>query len=463
MKMPRFSDIPLVLKIGVAPGFALVMLVLLSAGVLRAQYREVMVLDGVVRYDNVRSRLEVDSKRITAANGALYEILAKQANGGSPEESQKALASVLHDVDAVQADLATLRPDLPQGELAAFDHTRAELQLYRGAIQVLGAMLSVDFSTAADFIQPYERNYTRITRPLETVSKHINVESAAIAGRSRREADTIVRFTVIFVAATCGAVLLVAAAVILAVRRTVAAISRVTESLAAGHIDLDLDALKRNDEFGAIIRSLVVFQENQRRIITMRAERKDLEARQHEALRKVQCLAENDELTGLLNRRAMVPLLQRALQARAVRRAGESLPTQLPLCLAILDIDHFKAINDEYGHLAGDEVLRVFAQVCTAGLRSGDVLARWGGEEFVLMLPDSTIGRAVQCIERLRAVMAETPFDRIKPGLRVTFSAGVTLVQLHDTMESAIARADNAMYGAKHAGRDRVVVAELAA
>jgi diguanylate cyclase len=107
--------------------------------------------------------------------------------------------------------------------------------------------------------------------------------------------------------------------------------------------------------------------------------------------------------------------------------------------------------------------LRVFAQVCTAGLRSGDVLARWGGEEFVLMLPDSTIGRAVQCIERLRAVMAETPFDRIKPGLRVTFSAGVTLVQLHDTMESAIARADNAMYGAKHAGRDRVVVAELAA
>jgi methyl-accepting chemotaxis protein len=312
MKMPRFSDIPLVLKIGVAPGFALVMLVLLSAGVLRAQYREVMVLDGVVRYDNVRSRLEVDSKRITAANGALYEILAKQANGGSPEESQKALASVLHDVDAVQADLATLRPDLPQGELAAFDHTRAELQLYRGAIQVLGAMLSVDFSTAADFIQPYERNYTRITRPLETVSKHINVESAAIAGRSRREADTIVRFTVIFVAATCGAVLLVAAAVILAVRRTVAAISRVTESLAAGHIDLDLDALKRNDEFGAIIRSLVVFQENQRRIITMRAERKDLEARQHEALRKVQCLAENDELTGLLNRRAMVPLLQRA-------------------------------------------------------------------------------------------------------------------------------------------------------
>src|ERR1700733_517431 len=108
MKMPRFSDIPLVLKIGVAPGFALVMLVLLSAGVLRTQYREVMVLDGVVRYDNVRSRLEVDSKRITAANGALYEILAKQANGGSPEESQKALASVLHDVDAVQADLATL-------------------------------------------------------------------------------------------------------------------------------------------------------------------------------------------------------------------------------------------------------------------------------------------------------------------------------------------------------------------
>jgi diguanylate cyclase (GGDEF)-like protein len=450
--LPRFADVPLIVKIGVAPCFALLMLLLLAGAALWTQQRQLALLGDVVRCDDARSRLEMDAKTISAANGALYEILAKQAAGGSAAASQASLRKVLAQVDAARADLRGLTPYLPPGAQGQFAGALRDLDNYRGAIQMLGSMLGVDFATVADFIQPYEANYTGISTPLEQLSQSLNRQSAAMAQSSRHEAAMLADAVIALAAGTLLIVGIVVGAVIFAVRRTVREISTATQRLAAGRHDFDLGPLHRRDEFGAIVKSLEVFEENQRRIAALRAEQKVMETRQ----REVRALAERDELTGLLNRRAMTPLVEHEIAACL------SAPEHRPACLAMLDLDHFKAVNDDFGHPAGDEVLCIIAKACAAMLRNGDVLARWGGEEFLLMLPNTTLETAGQCLERLRENLARTAFDSVGPGLQITVSAGVAQILPRDTPQAAIARADQALYRAKNTGRDRVVLAPLA-
>ena len=148
--------------------------------------------------------------------------------------------------------------------------------------------------------------------------------------------------------------------------------------------------------------------------------------------------AHRDELTNLANRRAWDELITRELtSARRNRR---------PLTVAVLDLDHFKRFNDRYGHLAGDDLLRDAATAWSHALRDPDVLARWGGEEFVVLLPDTRAPEAVTVIERLQ---------KVTPGGQ-SFSAGVASLLDSDTAESLVAAADTAMYQAKAAGRHRV-------
>lgn len=179
----------------------------------------------------------------------------------------------------------------------------------------------------------------------------------------------------------------------------------------------------------------------------LRRQKKELEA----SLEQIQLLATQDELTGLVNRRHMTQLL-RAEQARQ-QRTGQL------MSVVLLDLDLFKSINDTFGHQAGDTVLRTFAQSVLPGLRSADVLARWGGEEFLLMLPDTSPSEALQCVERMRTVLAEVPFDAIDPGLRLTFSAGLAACQPGESIESVLELADQALYRAKQAGRNRTILA----
>ena len=169
-----------------------------------------------------------------------------------------------------------------------------------------------------------------------------------------------------------------------------------------------------------------------------------------DALAVNQELATRDPLTGLLNRRAMVELLARE-HARAERGHGT-------VSIALLDIDWFKKINDSWGHGAGDEVLRRFASLAQARLRTADALARWGGEEFLLMLPDTSLNISTTVLERLRGAIAAGGFDAIAPGLTVTFSAGLVELARGESQEAAIDRADRALYLAKQGGRNRVEV-----
>jgi diguanylate cyclase (GGDEF)-like protein len=159
-------------------------------------------------------------------------------------------------------------------------------------------------------------------------------------------------------------------------------------------------------------------------------------------------LATTDPLTGVANRRHFVEQGSRLL-ARA-SRDGE------PASLALLDIDRFKQVNDTHGHAAGDQVLRQISRLCAELSRPGDLLARWGGEEFILLLPRTDLAAAFAVAERLRAAVAALAIEGGGgPPLRVTASFGVAQARAPELDELA-RRADRALYRAKRRGRDRV-------
>ena len=171
------------------------------------------------------------------------------------------------------------------------------------------------------------------------------------------------------------------------------------------------------------------------------------------ALEQIRQLATHDDLTGLLNRRAMLDRMQ--LEQRRSLRSGS------PLLIAQLDIDHFKAVNDTHGHAAGDLVLQSFADTVRRNVRDTDVLARWGGEEFVLLLCDTPAADAVALMERLRqAVQAmQVPVPQGDGPITVTVSIGLARHTPADPLAGTLERADQALYAAKAGGRNRVVPA----
>ena len=170
-------------------------------------------------------------------------------------------------------------------------------------------------------------------------------------------------------------------------------------------------------------------------------ERKEQREEREALISEVQLLARSDALTGLLNRRALDDQLPREM-ARSMR-------AETALCLAIIDIDHFKAYNDTYGHLAGDAVLRACAKAWDAELRGEDTILRYGGEEFMVILPNCDPRDAIEIVERLRGA---TPDGQ-------TCSAGLALWRPGESVDDLVTRADKALYEAKDLGRDRLVSA----
>ena len=168
-------------------------------------------------------------------------------------------------------------------------------------------------------------------------------------------------------------------------------------------------------------------------------------------IRNIQEDAQRDPLIGCFNRRYVLAALEEQKQL-----ADES---GIPLCLAVLDIDHFKRINDELGHLGGDDVLRAFARIAQQGVRGGDVFGRYGGEEFLLIFPATSLLPALNTCERIRAQVENHAWSKLLKG-RVTVSIGVTQYVLGESVLEFFSRADTAMYMAKEGGRNQVVVEE---
>jgi diguanylate cyclase len=171
----------------------------------------------------------------------------------------------------------------------------------------------------------------------------------------------------------------------------------------------------------------------------------------NEAYKRIEELAELDELTGSFNRRCIMRMLEDEI-ARAHR--GKT-----PCSIALIDLDWFKRINDAFGHPIGDEVLRAYAITMFANIRSIDRFGRYGGEEFLLVLPDTAGDEAARILDRLRAIIADLDWSAFSPGMRVTISAGVATLNPNETPDTFLARADNALYAAKARGRNRIASA----
>ena len=163
---------------------------------------------------------------------------------------------------------------------------------------------------------------------------------------------------------------------------------------------------------------------------------------------EIRVLSQTDQLTGIANRRRLDEAI--AAEYARVRRYGGK------FALMMADIDHFKSVNDEYGHDVGDTVIRNFAQVLLGQIRETDLAARFGGEEFVVLMPESESEQAFACAERIRMQFGS---ESIPPISRlVTASFGITMLEADDTVTSVFKHADEALYQAKEAGRNRVVV-----
>jgi len=169
-------------------------------------------------------------------------------------------------------------------------------------------------------------------------------------------------------------------------------------------------------------------------------------------LSEVSELVHQDQLTGALNRRGLDTAFE-----REATRTGRS---QSPLCVALLDIDDFKRLNDTMGHQVGDQALIHLCAVITQALRPSDSVARYGGEEFIIILPDVGLAEAAATVERLQRELTKQFFMHENDRVLVTFSAGVALRAAEEPQDEVVGRADKAMYQAKRTGKNRVVMAE---
>jgi diguanylate cyclase len=215
------------------------------------------------------------------------------------------------------------------------------------------------------------------------------------------------------------------------------------------------DIAQLEDVLGETIREMRAIQLNaQRSRDDLRATRERVaKAEQRiselqDELDKASLLVRHDQLTGTLNRRGLDEIYENEV-ARAKRR-------RTPLCLALLDIDNFKRLNDSFGHDVGDAALIHLVSVVRETLRPQDTLARFGGEEFIILLPDTSIGGASKALMRIQRGLTKRYFLNNNEKQLITFSAGVTEVRPDDTQASAVKRADEATYQAKASGKNRV-------
>jgi diguanylate cyclase (GGDEF)-like protein len=181
----------------------------------------------------------------------------------------------------------------------------------------------------------------------------------------------------------------------------------------------------------------------------MRERLQTQKAELQEAIDHIRKVATHDELTGLPNRRHMLTLL--AEHTERQRRGGPD------FMIALADMDHFKSVNDTFGHRVGDEALVCFARQARMHLRTTDIVGRWGGEEFLIILPASPPGDPNIGIERLRGALAVTEVSQAAPHLRIGFSTGLARYATGEEIDDVIERADRALYGAKNAGRNQTV------
>lgn len=212
------------------------------------------------------------------------------------------------------------------------------------------------------------------------------------------------------------------------------------------HSRARVNQLERDQAYRAL-------QASEQQLVTSNAELVTVNRRLEEATEALRLEAIHDPLSGLFNRRAFFDTLQRESN-RAARHDA-------PLALIMADLDHFKSINDRYGHVTGDEVIREVSRRLQAAVRASDVVARYGGEEFVVLAPDCHIDAAFEVAQRVRTSVCRAPISIAGGAIAVTISVGVAAARDVKDGAALVQAADEALYRAKHGGRNRIELQAL--
>ncbi len=272
----RISDLPLTIKIGFAPVFALLVLSLVASGSILSQRAQTKAVRQIAEQQMPDSLKLADiARRISDVHGDLYVALTEQAGGDGAATADR-IASLLKRIDGILVDVEAARSAAMPEVKAPLANLQKDLKEYRGAVEVVGSMMSIDFATANSFVKPFEAHYQRMTAALATAVKAGVTAAAGQAADTSAAAHTTETITLLASALAFVGVGLIAAVTVLGVRRDVDSIAGATRSLAEGRVDVDIEGLARRDELGAIVDSLSVFRDNQRNLSDMRTEQEEL-------------------------------------------------------------------------------------------------------------------------------------------------------------------------------------------
>jgi len=360
------------MKIGLAPTVALIMLAVLAVGAIVIQKNQTSELQRVVHTDMPNSlRMQKISERITDVHGELYFLLTHQAANIEADKVDAASKAMLADLDAIRADVGKARNAAPASQRGDYDKLLKDLKETREGLDVIVAMISADFATAAGFAAPFEEQYAKMTGTLRKIVDAAQADTDAKAKASEARARTAQTVTMVGALATLLGVGLLATVLVLNIRHAVQKIAGATERLARGDNDVDLDALTRGDELGAIVRSLTVFRDNQLNLERLRQEQEVTRATSEQTRRQseeaAQAVAEEQS--------HVVTSLAQALDRLAAGDLTFRLQTVFPGEYEKLGTDFNAAVAKL------EEAMRAIA-TSTSSIRSGSTEISMGADDL---------------------------------------------------------------------------------
>jgi methyl-accepting chemotaxis protein len=288
MRIPRLDDAPLAVKIGFAPLLAIVALALVASGSWWMNQNQRSVLTHVVESDVPQAlRLASISQRITAAHGELYLLTTGKLAGIEPEKIPERAAKLSSEITAIRKEVDAVAKAADPASQKQFKTLAGDLSGYQDAVDLVTGMLDADATTAAQFTVPFQESYNQMNATLAKAVKASSDATVARAEKSVNEAETIGAIATVLVGLALVAVAGIAAALVMAIRKGVIRIAAATETLAGGDNRVNLDGLKRADELGAIVKSLVIFRDNQLRLAELH-EREQAQAADQESTRASQ-------------------------------------------------------------------------------------------------------------------------------------------------------------------------------
>jgi methyl-accepting chemotaxis protein len=274
------SDLPLIVKIGAAPAIALILLAILAVTSIIQQQAVSARLLRVVQVDMPASaRMQQISERITADHGELYRLLTDQAGSIDTKSIDSSMKALLADLDSIKAELTAVKAKANPQERATLDKLIKQLGETRSAVDLVGAMIGADFQTAAGFVAPFEDSYRQMTATLASVVDEQRKATDHQAAVTYASAQQGVTFMIAAAGLTLVMVSIVAVVLSRITRTAVSRIASATQALAKGDKSVDLEALTRGDELGAIVTSLLIFRDNQRHLDELRGEQEGAAAR----------------------------------------------------------------------------------------------------------------------------------------------------------------------------------------